>query len=489
MKKTSETDAYDRSAWIEDEFSGLDAVAQAEWARAGRVSSTELVDAAIKRIERVGPLVNALASVDFERARERACRVASTGLLAGVPTLLKDLLAYPGLPFECGSRAFVGQRAQAGSDYTDALDEAGLIVLGKSTSSELGLLGTTETLACGATRNPWDLTRSAGGSSGGAVAAVASGLVAVAHASDGGGSIRGPASLCGLFGFKPGRGRHRSTGPMADSPFGRLVSDHCVSRTVRDSAAWLAVTELRDGEARPVGYVAEPLRRRLRIGWYRANGFGHEPEPDVAAALERTVQLCASLGHELIECGGPPYQAAATSAAFFDLAGTMTAGLFGQLQQAFGAGFDQQRFEPFTRELVQRAGADPIAGMGVAMAELSAAQMAANQGMQAYDVLLCPTVPFTAFPLGHIGPTKPAAEVIAFTERLAGYTAIASIAGWCAMSVPLHESFAGLPIGMHFAAKPGHEAILLGLAYQLEEAAPWRQRTPGRLKGTDGTAA
>jgi amidase len=275
---------------------------------------------------------------------------------------------------------------------------------------------------------------------------------------------------------------------MADSPFGRLVSDHCVSRSVRDSAAWLAATESPAGAATSVGYVSEPLRRRLRIGWYRRTAFGYQPEPEVMAALERTVQLCAALGHEVIECDGPRYQAAATSAAFFDLAGTMTAGLFGQLRQAFGA-FDHERFEPFTRELAQRVGADPMASMGAAMSELSAAEMVANQGLQPYDVVLCPTVPFTAFTLGRIGPTVPAAEVIAFTEQLAGYTAIASIAGWCAMSMPLHESAAGLPIGMHFAARPGQDAMLLGLAYQLEEAAPWRQRTPERRKEAHGTAA
>ena len=475
--------------WVSDEFANVDAVGQAQWVREGRVSALELVDAALRRIQRLQPALNAVVSIEAETARERARTVRGEGLLAGVPTLLKDLLAYPGLPIEYGSRAFAGQRAQAGSDYTAALDEGGLIVLGKSATSEFGLLGTTETLANGPTRNPWDRARSPGGSSGGAVAAVASGMVPLAHASDGGGSIRGPASLCGLFGFKPSRGRERSTGPASQTPFGRIVSDHCVSRTVRDSAAWLAITERRSGAMPAVGYVKEPLRERLRIGWYRRTAFEREPEPDVALALERTVALCGALGHEMIECPGPTYDAHAASAAFFDLAGTALSGLFAQLRQAFGARFDLERFEPFTRALAARAGGDPAAVMGAASAVLTQAEHAASARFGPVDVLLSPTVPFPAFALGRIGPNVSPAQVIEFTEALAGYTAIASIAGWCAMSVPLAMSPAGLPIGMHFAARPGNDARLLGLAYELEQAAPWLERRPGLTRGGDGATA
>lgn len=481
--------SHPEPVWVEDALSDVDAVEQAEWVREGRVSPLELVEAALRRIELAQPRVNAVASLDAGAARERARTVSRDGLLAGVPTLLKDLLAYPGLPCEFGSRAFAGQRAQAGSDYTAALDGGGLIVLGKSATSELGLLGTTESLARGPTRNPWDPLRSPGGSSGGAVAAVASGMVPVAHASDGGGSIRGPASLCGLFGFKPSRGRERSTGLASQTPFGRLVSDHCVSRTVRDSAAWLCVTERVDGAVAPVGYVRAPIARRLRIGWYRRTAFGAEPEREVAEALDRTVALCAALGHELVECEGPRFDAPAASTAFFDLAGTMMAGLFAQLQRATGDAFDLERFEPFTRALAARAGEDPANAAQAALTILAQAEQAANASFGAVDVLLCPTTPFPAFALGRIGLNLPVAEVIRFTHGLAGYTAIASLAGWCAMSVPLTESPAGLPIGMHFAAKHGEDATLLGLGYELERAAPWRERRPGWRRNADGAAA
>lgn len=469
----------DAPVWAQDEFSAMDAVAQAALVRDRQVSPLELINAAIHRIEAVNPRINAIASTAFDRARDRARSIPPTGLLCGVPTLLKDVLSYPGLPLECGSRALAGQIPSAGSDYTDAIDQGGLVVLGKSTTSELGLLGTTESLACGATRNPWDLSRSAGGSSGGAVAAVASGMVPLAHASDGGGSIRGPASFCGLFGFKPSRGRQVSTGPFSETPFGFIVNDHCVSRSVRDSAAWLAMTERKDGASghAKIGYANGPGRRRLRIGVYDKTAFGRAPDPDVARALESTMVLCETLGHDVIPCAGPAFAAYDACQAFFTVAGASAAGLMAHLGQ-LDSGFDPNRFEPLTRELAARAGPDMEAAVKRAFDVFLEMQEEADQRFNGLDILLCPTVPFPAFPLGRIGPHTPCDEVIAFTMDLAGYTAVASIAGWCAMSVPLMTSTTGLPIGMHFSAPRGQDETLLRLAYELEEAAPWAARHP-----------
>ncbi|MCS4505884.1 amidase family protein [Arhodomonas aquaeolei] len=463
-----------------DGFADLDATAQARLVHGGDVSPLELVDAAIGRIERLDPLINAVAAADFERARDQAGRVDTSGPFAGVPTLVKDLLAYPHLPLGMGARLFEGQVAPAGSAYTQALDASGLIVLGKSTTSEFGLLGTTETLACGVTRNPWDLERSPGGSSGGAVAAVASGMVPVAHASDGGGSIRGPASFCGLFGFKPGRGRHRSTGQPGGSPFTAMISEHCVSRSVRDSATWLAATERNDPAApfAPVGRVTEPSRRRLRIGLYQRTAFGELPDPEVAGALAETGRLCESLGHEVVVTPGPQYDARAASDAFFTFAALTIGAACEQIRAAMGPAFDEERLEPYTRELIRYAGRLPEAAGTDAAAALEAAAGAADRCMAGFDVLLSPTVAFPAFPLGRHGGAEPFQQAAAFTEALAGYTAIASIAGWPAMSVPLHVSPQGQPIGSHFAAPRGEEARLLGLALELEQAAPWEDRLP-----------
>ncbi|MBD9651819.1 amidase [Ensifer sp. ENS09] len=463
-----------------DDFSALDATEQAHLVSTGEASPLELVEAAIRRIERREPHVNALASTDFDHARKcaRAFRPQANMSFAGVPTLLKDLLAYPGHAAGFGSRLFKGQPAQGGSDYTDALDKAGLIVLGKTTTSEFGLLGTTETLAHGATRNPWNFALSTGGSSGGAVAAVASGMVPIAHASDGGGSIRGPSSFCGLFGFKPSRDRTVNAGLPPAMPTARLISDHCVSRSVRDSAAWLAATERLD-LTQPLPAIDDMRRgpqKRLRIGVYRHDVFGRGVSEVVEDALNATITLCTALGHEVLECVGPDINAQETSRAFFNLTGIVLSGLFDQIAAAKGGAFDETLFEPYTVELVSRARRLPETAITEAIGATMKAGASANQAISGYHVLLSPTVPFTAFPLGTQGPTEDPDQLIAFTERLAGFTNVASFAGWPAMSVPLFWSPEGLPVGCHFAAAAGEDALLLSLAFQLEEAAPWQPR-------------
>ncbi|WP_077963068.1 amidase [Ensifer adhaerens] len=461
-------------------LSALDATEQAHLVSTGQASPLELVDAAIQRIERLEPRINALASMDFDLARKRArdLRPQAHMPFPGVPTLLKDLLAYPCHPAGFGSRLLKGQPAPGGSDYTDALDRAGLIVLGKTTTSEFGLLGTTETLAHGATRNPWNFSLSTGGSSGGAVAAVASGMVPVAHASDGGGSIRGPSSFCGLFGFKPSRERTVNAGLPPTMPTARLISDHCVSRSVRDSAAWLAVTERWD-PARVLPAIDDMRRgpqKRLRIGVYRHDAFGSGVSEAAEDALKTAISVCEALGHDVIACDGPDVNAPETSRAFFNLTGIVLSGLFDQIAAAMGGAFDKTQFEPYTVELVRRARLLPEAAIAEAIGVTMRAEASANQTISAYDVLLSPTVPFTAFPLGTEGPTEDPDHLIAFTERLAGFTNVASFAGWPAMSVPFHWSHEGLPIGCHLAAATGEDALLLSLAFQLEEAAPWQPR-------------
>ncbi|WP_312364976.1 amidase family protein [Ensifer sp.] len=458
-----------------DPFVCMDAVQQAGMVARGEISPLELVDAAIARIELVNPHVNALASIDFDRARARARATPLSGPFAGVPTLLKDLLPYPGQSAGFGTRLFKGQPAQGGSDYVNALDAAGLVVLGKSTTSEFGLIGTTETLAHGATRNPWNTDLSTGGSSGGAVAAVASGMVPIAHASDGGGSIRGPASFCGLFGYKPSRGRTVSAGLPPTMPTARLISDHCVSRSVRDSAVWLAATERPDLD-RPLPTCAalgSVTAKPLRIGVFRRDSLDRAATQAADQALDRAIALCEALGHEVIACAGPQVTSKATSDAFFALTGLGLAGLFDQIHSHMGAAFDEAVFEPYTREIVRRSRSLSADDIGRSVAALTAADDAANRFIADYDVLLSPTVSFTAFPLGQYGPDSDPDALIAFTEDLAGYTVVASLAGWPAMSVPLHWSADDLPIGCHFAAAPGRDALLFSLAFQLEEMAPW----------------
>lgn len=462
-----------------DAFSRMDATAQAHLVRTGEVSPLDLVDAAINRIERLNPKINAVASMNFDEARSRArTRTDETpGPFAGVPTLIKDLLAYPGHQAGLGSRLFKGQPSPPASPYAEAIDESGLIVLGKSTTSEFGLLGTTETLAYGATRNPWDLSHSPGGSSGGAVAAVASGMVPIAHASDGGGSIRGPASFCGLFGFKPSRGRTiRADSPSGDSPLAGLMSDHCVSKSVRDSAAWLAATGHPDGTALPMAPTIDDIPAPLRIGVYRTDVFGRPADAEVDAALNETIGLCGDLGHQVVPIDPPVIDAAETSKAFFGLTGLALGGLFDQVRAMMANSFDETLIEPFTRTLVDRGSALDQAAIERMNAALAAGEKDANRIFEQCDVVLSPTVPFAAFPLGQFGPDRDPDDLMAFIERLAGYTIVASLAGAPAMSVPLHWTAGGLPIGSHFTASPGRDALLFSLAYQLEAALPWQDK-------------
>jgi amidase len=456
---------------MHEELYKLDAIDQAALVAEGKLTALELVDAAIARIERLEPQVHALVSTAFEAAREKA-RAPLSGPLAGVPFLVKDLLAYPGQPHTLGSRLFAQQRAAQGSPFTQRFDAAGLITLGKTTLSELGLLGSTESALTGTTRNPWQLGRSAMGSSGGSAAAVACGMVPMAHASDGGGSIRIPASASGLFGFRPGR--YASTGVDMEG----LLIDHVVSRSVRDSALFLALVEAEDAPGGQVGHVRGPARRRLRIGAYRHTALGAPPEPEVEQALSRSIALCRELGHEVREVEGPRFDKVAAMEGFFTLAGAGIDQLMRAVVPLLGREPGPAELEPFTLALAAHYRGLPEGAFARAQRGRAEISQVMRALIAEHDVLLCPTMPFTAPVLGTFAPGLPFELLLERTGLLAGYTAPYTYAGVPAMSVPLFESAEGLPIGSHFAAGVAGEGTLLGLAYELEAAAPWASRWP-----------
>lgn len=449
----------------------LDGVAQADLVARGELSAAELLEACAERVAALEPLLRTIATLDLERARAAP---VGEGPFAGVPFLVKDVTPYPGLPWQVGSRLFA-QNPGLSTPYSGRIDAAGLVTIGKSATSEFGLLGSTETLLRGATLNPWDLSRSAAGSSGGAAAAVAAGLVPFAHASDGGGSIRIPASVCGLFGFLPSRGRSVRASPGA-SDFDALVGEHCVSRSVRDSALFLACTEDQEGPLPPVGHVRGPIARRLRIGAWTRTLLGEEPTAAVRGAHDAALALCASLGHEVEEVEAPRLAGPELAEAFFLVAGAAVAGAMAMVAAMSGQAVAEDAVEPFTRAVAEHFLARGPAALEASRALFARSAAAYLAATEAYDVVLTPTLAVEPWALGHLSPVLPREEVIARTGRAVGYTPIHNIAGAPAMSVPLHVSLAGLPIGAHFAARPGADGLLLGLAYELEAAEPWGDR-------------
>jgi amidase len=455
-----------------DFLAQVDGVGQAELVARGELSTAELLDACAARLERCEPLLHSAVTLDFARARALE---PAAGPFKGVPTLLKDVFAYPGLRWGLGSRLFAQNMYAPATPYSERIDRSGLLVVGKSATSELGLLGSTETLQEGITHNPWDLSRSAAGSSGGAAAAVAAGIVPLAHANDAGGSIRVPASVCGVFGFKPSRGRTVPANPGGPD-FTALISDHCVSRSVRDSALFLSVTEAQDGRFSAIGYVREASAKRLRVATFTRTAMGEEPEPAVRRAFDEAVALCAELGHEVREIAAPVADGAALGDAFFSSAGAAMLGMTEMIAGMRGAAVRPEELEPFTWALIRKFQQRGESALTSARATFEQCTRAYLRVFADCDVVLTPTLSQLPWRLGHLSPLIEYDELMARTARAVGYTPIHNIAGCPAMSVPLHWSDDHLPIGVQFAANIGGDETLLRLAYELETARPWRER-------------
>ncbi len=463
-------DAADYMSW--------DGVAMAELVRRGDVTAEELAATCRAQIERLDPTLNAVADLADAPVPTGGGGGEVGGVLAGVPFAVKELLAVPGLPWTLGSRLRLPAPAGPASPYVQRLLDAGLQIVCSTTSSEFGLLGSTESLLRGSTQNPWGPGLSAGGSSGGAAAAVAAGIVPLAHASDAGGSIRLPASLTGLFGFKPSNRRCEPTGPAARGLLS-LIVEHCVSRTVRDSAALLAITE-QHGPSAPFaadGRVTQSGRQRLRIATISTTLMGEEPDARVAEALARTRRLCNELGHRAFESPPLPIDGTALSSAYFTSAALTMADVADMVTPALGRRPGADEFEPFTLELIDWAATLAPDARQTAEQAIDTVRAALLTAFDGCDVVLTPTLARLPWRLGTLAPTLGRETVIARTEHLVGYTPIHNLAGCPAMSVPL-EWVDGLPVGMQFAAAPGADRRLLELAYELEAAQPWAHRRP-----------
>jgi amidase len=460
-----------------------DAVEIAGRIRRKEVSALEVTEKAVRDAEALQDRLGFLVTSDFDRAIDKARRLDAgqadrTGPFAGVPFLVKDLDDYVGLPTRSGSRAMLrNPPAKTQDGYVDCFDKAGLIVIGKSATPEYGFLPTTEPVGFGPTRNPWNLAHSSGGSSGGAAAATAAGVTPFAHASDGGGSIRIPASNCGLFGLKPSRGRMILGRPAQRGV--DLSVYHCVSHSVRDSAVLLAATERGGADAvfPAVGLVTSPSKRRLRVGLVTETMLGAQPAPEVRAAAENAAKLMASLGHE-VEPTRWPVDGAAYAQDFLALWASGAAELADAVAQAIGRRPDDSVLEPFTLAMAELVHQMPAGGLQKAVANLNAAGQAYDRWFERYDVIVSPVLGAPPAPLGWVAGTV---DIPTLTERLnsyVGYTTLHNVAGAPSMSVPLHWTADGLPVGVQFAGRAGSEKMLLELAFQLEAAQPWAWRKP-----------
>ena len=471
---------------LSSELGILDATAQAELVRKKEVTPIELVEGAIERIERINPAINAVVTPMFDEARAAAVGTLPDGPFTGVPFLLKDLLAaYAGVRMTSGSafqRDFVPTHD---SELVARHKRAGLVVVGKTNTPEYGIMPTTEPVLFGPSRNPWDTTRATGGSSGGSAAAVAAGLVPFAHANDGGGSIRIPASCCGLFGLKPTRARN-PLGPDFGDMFTGLVAEHAVTRTVRDSAGLLDATAGPDlGDP----YWAPPTARpfldevgadpgKLRIAFTTAAPSGVSIHPDCVRAVNEAAQLCTDLGHEVVEAA-PQIDGDSLIPMFMAL---WSAGCTWTID---GAALATKReptpdqFEFGTWALYQMGRQQSGAAYLTALQWLQMTARDVARFMQSYDVWLTPTLGEPPVPLGSFDstPENPMAGM-ARAAQFVPFTPICNVTGQPAMSVPLFWNDQGLPVGTHFVGRFGDEATLFRLAAQLEAARPWADRRP-----------
>jgi len=470
------------------EYSHYDGLGLADLVAKRHVTPLELAEDAISRIERHNPQLNAVVFKMYDLARDTARRLGSeaSGRFRGVPFLLKDILGnYAGVPTACGARFLLDMPAGQDDTLVARFKAAGLVTLGKTNVPEFGLLPTTEGVLYGPAHNPWQLDHSTGGSSGGSAAAVAAGIVPFAHANDGGGSIRIPASCCGLVGLKPTRGRN-PLGPMLGDIMSGLIAEHIVSRTVRDTAAVLDCTH---GPEPGDPYCALPPARpfleevgapvgRLRIAFTTKNPHGQSLHPECVAAIERTAALCQELGH-VVEEASPAVDLGTTTQSFLSV---WCAGLAMQIDaiaMLTGREVREELFEGVTWGLYQAGrqvtGAQYL--LAIAMLQMQARQVGLFH--ETYDCWLTTTLGAPPIRLGTVDlMERDTVKALAPILDYVPFTPMQNATGQPAISLPLHWTADDLPVGVMFTARLGDEATLLRLAGQLEQARPWIDRHP-----------
>lgn len=458
------------NAFRDDALGDLDAVAAVDALRTGRVSAAELVEAAIARTEAVNPALNGLAHDTFDQARKRAA-VRQGGYFDGVPTYIKDNVDVEGMPTMQGTDAWEPRPLPGHGDFARFFLATGLIPLGKTQLSEFGFSASAEHPRLGAVRNPWDTDYTAGASSSGSGAFVAAGVVPLAHANDGGGSIRIPAACNGLVGLKPSRGRLPLDKLARQMPV-RLVNDGVLTRSVRDTAAFYREAERiwRNRRLLPVGAVTGPGRDRLRVAVV-TRSVNRDSSPAVRELTLQTAALLEQLGHRVEHLDHTPVPSyfAEDFLLYWSLL-AMTVVRTGK--RTFGPSFDRSRLDNLTLGLDRHASRN-LHRMPVAITRLGRLRRLSARFFRDHDILLTPTLADQTPRIGHLDPTADYQEVIDRLTDWVAFTPLQNATGDPAISLPLAQDAAGMPVGMMLAAPMGHDRRLLELAYELEAAKPW----------------
>lgn len=452
-----------------------DAVALAGQLQRGETSATALVQAAYQRLELVNPELHATACLQEEAALAQARFYDDVGnfrAFQGIPGFLKDNLDLQGLPTRHGSAAMPGTVKKHTSAVAQQIIDTGVVLLGKTKLPEFGLTATTEYSKAEPAHNPWNTGYSTGGSSGGSAALVAAGVVPIAHANDGGGSIRIPAACCGLVGLKPSRGR-LAMNEMAKSLPINIVSDGIVSRSVRDTAAFFALAEehYKNPTLPPLGHITTPGRKRLKIGMFTQKISGDETDTACVEAVHKAAALCEELGHEVQEIKVP------ISAQFADdfllYWGMLAASISYLGKLAVDRHMDTRKLEPLTHGLAKHF-THNLLKFPFALRRLYQFESQYATAFADLDVLLSPTLGQPAPPLGYLALDLPFEQARERLVNFASFTAAQNVAGAPAISLPMHHTVEGIPVGVHFAAAMGHEFRLIELALEIEQAQPFK---------------
>lgn len=467
------------AAPTDDILGDLDATAIAEHIARGDFTAAEAAEAAIARIEAVEPELNAVVAERYELARADAVALDSrrqsaqdtAAVFSGVPSLIKDNTDLAGLPTRHGSRGTPTQPAPKDGEFAQQFMATGLIPVAKTSLPEFGLTATTEFSQAEPTRNPWNTAHSCGGSSGGSAALVAAGVVPIAHANDGGGSIRIPAACCGVVGLKPTRDRLRNAAMVEKLPL-NIVADGVVTRTVRDTAAFYASAEqhYRNPQLPEIGHVTGPNKKRLRIAVCAERQGGQRCDTEVTSAVERVASQLQALGHQVEFVESPVSEQMGED--FFLYWAMLAASLNFLGKQTLHRQFDRKQLEPLTQNLskhfVKNAWRFPTA-----FKRLKGYNAIYEARFADVDVVLTPTLAKPPVPLGHLALDLDIETTWQRLQEYASFTPVQNVTGAPAISLPLLQSQAGLPMGIQLGAQRGQEKMLLELAYELEEAMPW----------------